>query len=95
MIQDTPTGGRWGYEVSSGMSREQAAAVFGAVQPFLRAFNPHARYLANYRDHAVVIYDRRGGQLRPTARQFPRLAYAQAPPTPWAEGSPEERSLKC
>jgi hypothetical protein len=95
LIQDNPTGGRWGYEVSSGMSREHAARVFGAVQPFLRAFNPHARYLANYRDHAVVIYDRRGSQLRPAAREFPRVAYAQAPPTPWAEGTPKERSLKC
>ena len=65
------------------------------VKVFDLNLNPHARYLANYRDHAVVIYDRRGDQLRPVARQFPQVSYAQAPATPWAEGIPEERSLKC
>jgi hypothetical protein len=95
MIRDTSTGGRWGYEVSSGMSQQRAAEVFASVLPFLRVFSPYARYLGNYRDHALLIYDRRGDQLRPMARQFPQIAYAQTPPTPWADGTPEERSLKC
>lgn len=96
MIRDTPTGGRWGYEVSSGMSQQQAAQVFVAVQPFMRAFNPYARYLANFRDHALLIYDRRGPQLRPPGRQFPRVGYANPPATPWGEpGEPAERSAAC
>jgi hypothetical protein len=95
LIQDNSTGGRWGYEVSSGMSRERAWQVFCSVLPFLRVFNPYARYLANYRDHALLIYDRRGPQLRPQTRQFPQIAYAQMPPTPWAVESPEQRSLLC
>jgi hypothetical protein len=95
LIRDTPTGGRWGYEVESGMSQQQAAEVFVSVLPFLRVFNPYARYLGNYRDHALLIYDRRGAQLRPEARRFPPVAYAQAPPTPWAEADLESRSLKC
>src|SRR5581483_223677 len=33
LVKDTPTGGRWGYEVSSGMSRQQAAAAFVAALP--------------------------------------------------------------
>jgi hypothetical protein len=95
MIRDNSTGGRWGYEVSSGMSREQAAQVFAAVQPFMRAFNPYARFLANYRDHALLIYDRRGPQLRPQARQFPRIGYAKPPAAPWAVSEPAERAAVC
>jgi hypothetical protein len=95
LIKDTPTGGRWGYEVSSGMSRERAAQVFVSVLPFLRVFNPYARFLANYRDHALLIYDRRGRQLWPEKRQFPPITYARTPPTPWALESPEQRSLIC
>jgi hypothetical protein len=95
LVRDNPTGGRWGYEVSSGMSQQRAAEVFASVLPFLRVFSPYARYLGNYRDHALLIYDRRGERLRPMARQFPQIAYASAPPTPWADGTPEERSLKC
>jgi hypothetical protein len=95
LVKDTPTGGRWGYEVASGMSQQRAAEVFAAVQPFMRAFNPHARYLANYRDHALLVYARRGSQLRPEARRFPHIEYAQVPPAPWADSAAQERSLKC
>jgi hypothetical protein len=96
MVNDTPTGGRWGYEVESGMSKQRAAEVFVSVLPFLRVFNPHARYLANFRDHALLIYSRLGGlNLRPEARQFPPITYAHQPPTPWAVESPEQRSLMC
>jgi hypothetical protein len=58
MTKDTPTGGRWGYECASGMSQQRAAQVFVSVLPFLREFNPYARYLANFRDHALLIYGR-------------------------------------
>jgi hypothetical protein len=28
-----------------------------AVLPFFRGFNPYAQYLANFRDHALLVYD--------------------------------------
>jgi hypothetical protein len=95
MVKDTPTGGRWGYDCPSGMPQSRAWEVFSSVLPFLRAFNPYARYLANYRDHALLVYGRRGQQLRPKERKFPAIAYAEAPPTPWAVEEPEQRSLMC
>jgi anaerobic magnesium-protoporphyrin IX monomethyl ester cyclase len=51
-LQDTSGGGRWTYECKSGMSPERVREVFVASLPLLRAFNPYARYLANFRDHA-------------------------------------------
>jgi hypothetical protein len=95
MIRDTPTGGRWGYETSSGMTQQRAAQVFVSVLPFLREFNPYARYLANFRDHALLIYKRHGQDLRPEARPFPPLTFAQMPPTPWNVTSPEQRNMAC
>ena len=95
LIKDTPTGGRWGYEVASGMSREQAAEVFTQVQPFLRAFNPYARFLANNRDHALLIYSRLGERINPQERRFPSLLYKELPPAPWADALQQERSLMC
>jgi hypothetical protein len=96
MVRDTPTGGRWGYECESGMSQQRAAEVFASVLPFLRVFNPHARYLANFRDHALLIYSRLGcWNLRPEARRFPALGFAHPVPTPWAVERPEERNLAC
>lgn len=95
MIKDTPTGGRWGYECSSGMSQQRAAEVFVSALPFLRVFNPYARYLANFRDHALLIYSRHGQNLQPQARHFPPITYAQRPPTPWAVVSPETRNMAC
>ncbi|OWK46855.1 B12-binding domain-containing radical SAM protein [Fimbriiglobus ruber] len=95
LIKDTSTGGRWGYEVSSGMSREEAARVFVGVQPFLRAFNPYARFLANYRDHALLIYDRLGDRVQSDKRQFPTLKFAQEPLAPWRGDELESRSLMC
>jgi hypothetical protein len=77
------------------MSKERAWEVFVSVLPFLRVFNPYARCLANYRDHALLVYDRRGTRLRPEVRQFPRVAYAQMPPTPWSREMAEQRSLTC
>jgi hypothetical protein len=95
LVKDTPTGGRWGYECSSGMSQQRAKEVFASVLPFLRVFNPYARYLANFRDHALLIYSRHGQNLRPEARPFPAIMYGQAPPTPWKEPRAEERNLAC
>jgi hypothetical protein len=95
MVKDTPTGGRWAYEVSSGMSQRRAVEVFSEALPFLREFNPYARFLNNYRDHALIIYDRRGDLLRPQSRRFPPVSYRDPPPTPWAHGEVTERSLKC
>jgi hypothetical protein len=98
LIKDTPTGGQWGYEVSSGMSQQRAYEVFVASLPLLREFNPYARFLANYRDHALLIYDRRGQKLRPWDRQFPTLRFVQDVPAPWRTDSAEAaetRSLLC
>jgi hypothetical protein len=77
------------------MSQQRAVEVFSSALPFLRKFNPFARFLANFRDHALIIYDRRGPRLRPQLREFPPLNYRSPPPTPWADGGVPERSLKC
>jgi len=69
--KDDPCGGRWGYETTAGMSAQQAFAVWVEALPFLRVFNPYARSLPNFRDHALLIYDRAGSQLRPDLRRFP------------------------
>jgi anaerobic magnesium-protoporphyrin IX monomethyl ester cyclase len=95
MVKDTPTGGRWGYDVSSGMSQHKAAEVFTSALPFLREFNPYARFLGNFRDHALIVYDRRGTRLRPQLRRFPPIQFRNPPPAPWADGGVSERSLKC
>lgn len=55
--QDTPLGGRMGYRCASGMTMEEAAQNFQAALPFFRRFNPYAQYLANFRDHALLVYD--------------------------------------
>jgi hypothetical protein len=73
MIKDTPGGGRWGYELESGMSMQKIREVFAASLPFLRCFNPHARYLANFRDHALLVYGR--SKVRFESRKFPRVSY--------------------
>ncbi len=85
MIRDTPGGGRWGYEVAGGMSMQRVREVFAASLPFLRPFNPYARYLANFRDHALLVYGR--SQLRPEARKFPRVIYGDTPLDPSRPGS--------
>jgi hypothetical protein len=62
---------------------------------FLRAFNPHARLLANFRDHALLVDGRFGTDLRPEARQFPRMTFVEMPPMPYEVTPAEQRSLKC
>lgn len=84
MVRDTPTGGRWGYEVASGMSPAEVAQAFAASLPLLRSFNPYARHLDNFRDHALLIYDRRGAALRPEARVMPRLRERPLPEISYA-----------
>jgi hypothetical protein len=76
LIRDTSSGGRWGYECSSGMSMERVREVFISSLPFLRVFNPYARVVANFRDHALLLYSKQGSQLRPEARRFPKITYA-------------------
>jgi len=80
IVKKTPTGGRWSYDVKSGMWPARVREVFVASLPFLRPFNPYARYLANFRDHALLIYGKPGVKLRPEARPFPRMLFAQSPP---------------
>jgi hypothetical protein len=75
-VQETATGGRWSYEVSSGMSPKRVREMFVASLPLLRAFNPYARYLANFRDHALLVYGKPGIRPRPESRQFPRSILA-------------------
>jgi hypothetical protein len=60
-----------GYECSQGLSREQASAAFARLMPFFRAFNPFAANLANYRDHALLIYAQLGADLPMSSRRFP------------------------
>jgi hypothetical protein len=79
VVKDSPTGGRWGYEVNRGMSPDRVLEVFIASLPFLRPFNPYARYLANFRDHALLIYGKTGVKLRPEARPFPRIRFGRMP----------------
>ena len=54
--QDTPLGPRLGYRCSSGMSMQEAREAFKEALPFLRGFHPYSRYMANFRDHALLIY---------------------------------------
>ena len=77
LTQDSPSGGRWGYEVESGMTPQRIKEVFIAALPLLRAFNPYAQYVANFRDHALLLYGR--SELKPEARRFPKVNYGQRP----------------
>jgi hypothetical protein len=79
MIRDTASGGRWGYEMSSGMSQDRTREVFISVLPFLRCFNPYARVVANFRDHALLLY-RQLGKMRPESRRFPHVSYGTGYP---------------
>jgi hypothetical protein len=79
VVKDTAGGGRWSYEVNRGMSPERVLKVFVESLPFLRPFNPYARYLANFRDHALLIYGGPGVKLRPEARPFPRITFGRRP----------------
>ncbi|PUE29964.1 hypothetical protein B9Z39_00020 [Limnohabitans sp. JirII-29] len=72
--QESPLGGRMGYRCASGMTMEEAAQNFQAALPFFRRFNPYAQYLANFRDHALLVYDQRGPTLNFASRGIPALA---------------------
>lgn len=68
----TPLGGRLGYRCASGMSMEQAETVFRTALPFFRRFNPHAQMLANFRDHALLVYAEHAGNWNFAQRQIPQ-----------------------
>jgi hypothetical protein len=68
--QDTPLGGRMGYRCASGMTMDEAAMQFQAALPFFRGFNPYARHMASFRDHALLLYAHRASSLNFSARQF-------------------------
>lgn len=75
MARPTPLGGRWHHETVSGMNRDEVQTVFRAAQPFLRRFNPYAVFLANYRDHAMLVYDKLGADaVHKMPRHFPDLS---------------------
>ena len=71
--QDGPLGGRLGYRCASGMTMEQAGAQFQTALPMFRRFHPYAQYMANFRDHALLLYAQRGETLDFAARRFPEL----------------------
>lgn len=70
---ETPLGGRLGYTCASGMSMEDAADMFRSALPFFRRFNPYAQYLANFRDHALLVYDQRNDTLDFASRGIPSV----------------------
>lgn len=73
--KETSLGGRLGFRSSSGMTREEATQMFQQSLPFFRIFNPYARYLAVFRDHALLVYAKRGATLHPQRRTFPQITY--------------------
>lgn len=66
-------GDRLGYRCSSGMSMDMAAQAFQSALPFFRRFNPYAQYLANFRDHALLVYDERKDRFDFGRRGIPQL----------------------
>lgn len=75
MARPTSLGGRWHHETASGMNREEMLSTFRSVQPFFRRFNPYAVLLANYRDHAMLVYDKLGAEaVQRLPRQLPDLS---------------------
>ena len=75
MVKPSALGGRWMHECASGMSRQESTEALTSVQPYLRAFHPYAVMMAYYRDHAMLLYARRGmEQMRALPRQFPMPA---------------------
>lgn len=69
----SPLGDRLAYRCSTGMSMELAANVFQNSLPFFRRFNPYAQYLANFRDHALLIYDQKPEKVDFSNRGIPRI----------------------
>ncbi len=68
-------GGRCDFEVASGMTPTEAREIFNSLQPVFRAFSPYAPHLPNFRDHALLVYDKAGVSLRPDRRIFPHIVY--------------------
>lgn len=78
---DTPLGGRLGYTCASGMSMETAAEMFKSALPFFRRFNPYAQFLANFRDHALLVYDYHDEKLDFSKRGIPSVMRVEQTPT--------------
>jgi hypothetical protein len=38
-------------------------------------FNPYAQFMANFRDHALLVYAKRGASLDFSSRKFPGISY--------------------
>jgi len=74
--QDSPLGGRLGYRCKSGVTMDEATQNFKRALPFFRVFNPYAQFLANFRDHALLVYAKRGATLDFSSRKFPTISYA-------------------
>jgi anaerobic magnesium-protoporphyrin IX monomethyl ester cyclase len=49
---------KYEYHCVQGMSREEINQVFQEALPFLRSFGHYSRFLANFRDHALLVYAR-------------------------------------
>ena len=71
LVKEDAFGGRWDYECGSGMSVEDARQVLQRAMPFLRAFSPFTVRLANFRDHALLVYGKGKQFLSPERRCFP------------------------
>ena len=71
LVKEDAFGGRWEYECSSGMTTDQTKLQFQNMLPFLRAFSPFTVRLANFRDHALLVYGKGGQFIHPEQRVFP------------------------
>ena len=60
---DWRTRSSYNYECAVGLTGEEAQQLFVQALPFLRGFNPFSRYMGNFRDHALLIYERHGQKL--------------------------------
>lgn len=71
-VKRTPLGPRLAFDCNAGMTRTQVAEAFKAALPRLREFNPYARCLANYRDHALLVYAEKNCNKSTWAWRTPR-----------------------
>jgi len=77
-LGDTITDGRFRFECSSGMTRDEMNDIFMKSMPFLRAFNVYSPRLGNFRDHALLLYAKHGRALDPSKRVLPPLPFEYA-----------------
>lgn len=72
-VGNNPLTPSYQYECASGMSQIEVRDVFATSLPFLRAFNPFAPRLSNFRDHTLLIYSFHGQALKSRPRLFPNI----------------------